>query len=187
MRDETLLICNASTQSRLDEIVYGIGERIIYELAKCMDTRMCIVVGRTVRSVAQWSDSYRNAKEAEELRFLMEDSEDDPSRKEGMFVKAKYNTNVRPFSCYLEYNGELTGTQTTARRKASAEELPDVIEIEWKSAAEAPGETTGIDELRIKNLELRGEGWYSLDGRRLSGRPTAKGLYIHNGKLVIKN
>ena len=74
MRDETLLICNASTQSRLDEIVYGIGERIIYELAKCMDTRMCIVVGRTVRSVTQWSDSYRNAKEAEELRFLMEDS-----------------------------------------------------------------------------------------------------------------
>ena len=29
--------------------------------------------------------------------------------------------------------------------------------------------------------------WYSLDGRQLSGKPTAKGLYIHNGrKTVIK-
>jgi hypothetical protein len=134
-----------------------------------------------------WDANDDDVKNGHIYGFLMEDSEDDPTRKEGMFVKAKYNTNVRPFSCYLEYNGELTGTETTARRKASAEELPDVIEIEWKSAEEAPGEATGIDELRIKNQELRDEGWFSLDGRRLSGRPTAKGLYIHNGKLVIKN
>ena len=26
--------------------------------------------------------------------------------------------------------------------------------------------------------------WYSLDGRKLNGKPTAKGLYIHNGKKV---
>ena len=136
-----------------------------------------------------WDANDDDVKNGRIYGFLMEDSEHDATRKEGMFVKAKYNTNVRPFSCYLKYNGELTGTETasTARRKALAEELPDVIEIEWKSAAEAPGEATGIDELRIKNLELRDEGWYSLDGRRLSGRPTAKGLYIHNGKLVIKN
>ena len=29
------------------------------------------------------------------------------------------------------------------------------------------------------------DGWYSLDGRKLSGKPTAKGLYIVNGKKVI--
>ena len=134
-----------------------------------------------------WDANDDDVKNGRIYGFLMEDSEHDAARKEGMFVKAKYNTNVRPFSCYLEYSGELTGTQTssTARRKASAEELPDVIEIEWKSAAEAPGETTGIDELRIKNQELRGEGWYSLDGRRLSGKPSVKGLYIHNGKKTV--
>jgi hypothetical protein len=28
--------------------------------------------------------------------------------------------------------------------------------------------------------------WYTLDGRKLDGKPTKKGLYIHNGnKLVI--
>jgi hypothetical protein len=29
--------------------------------------------------------------------------------------------------------------------------------------------------------------WYTIDGRRLSGKPTKKGLYIVNGlKVVIK-
>ncbi len=27
--------------------------------------------------------------------------------------------------------------------------------------------------------------WFSLDGRRLGGKPTQKGLYIHNGKKVV--
>jgi hypothetical protein len=27
--------------------------------------------------------------------------------------------------------------------------------------------------------------WYSLDGRKLSGKPTQKGLYIHGGKKVV--
>jgi hypothetical protein len=29
------------------------------------------------------------------------------------------------------------------------------------------------------------DAWYTLDGRRLDGQPTAKGLYIHGGKKVI--
>ena len=28
--------------------------------------------------------------------------------------------------------------------------------------------------------------WYSLDGRKLEGKPTKKGLYIHNGRVVVK-
>jgi hypothetical protein len=27
--------------------------------------------------------------------------------------------------------------------------------------------------------------WYTIDGRRLSGKPTQKGLYIVNGKKVV--
>jgi hypothetical protein len=27
-------------------------------------------------------------------------------------------------------------------------------------------------------------GWYTLDGRRLNGRPTAKGIYVYNGKKI---
>jgi hypothetical protein len=46
-------------------------------------------------------------------------------------------------------------------------------------------ETTGIitmSDVRSKMSDV----WYTLDGRKLDGKPTKKGLYIHNGnKLVI--
>ena len=37
-------------------------------------------------------------------------------------------------------------------------------------------------KLKIQNEEA---GWYSLDGRKLDGKPTAKGIVIHNGKKVV--
>ena len=48
-------------------------------------------------------------------------------------------------------------------------------------------ETTGIsEELRVKSEEFAtAVGWYTLDGRRLSGKPTVKGLYINNGRKVV--
>ena len=43
-------------------------------------------------------------------------------------------------------------------------------------------ETTSInEELRMKDEKSAGT-WYALDGRRLSSRPTTKGIYIHNGR-----
>ena len=49
-------------------------------------------------------------------------------------------------------------------------------------------ETTGIDDLKNeKTEEWKLTGWYSLDGRRLSGKPTKGGIYIHKGqKIYIK-
>jgi hypothetical protein len=32
---------------------------------------------------------------------------------------------------------------------------------------------------------MEGE-WYSIDGRKLNGKPTTKGIYINHGKKVIK-
>lgn len=43
-------------------------------------------------------------------------------------------------------------------------------------------DTTGI----ISPLAPTADGaWYTLDGRRLTGRPVFSGIYIHNGKKVI--
>ena len=46
------------------------------------------------------------------------------------------------------------------------------------------GETTGIS-LTSHPSPLTPEGWCSLDGRRLNGKPTQKGIYINNGKKVV--
>lgn len=45
---------------------------------------------------------------------------------------------------------------------------------------------TAIKEVRGERREERGESWYTLDGRRLNGHPTKKGLYVKNGKKIIK-
>jgi Leucine-rich repeat (LRR) protein len=40
----------------------------------------------------------------------------------------------------------------------------------------------------IRSIEVSAEEnglWYTLDGKRLSGKPTQKGIYIHNGKKVV--
>ena len=47
--------------------------------------------------------------------------------------------------------------------------------------------TTGLEDGKWKMVDGRSERWYTLDGRRLNGKPNAKGLYINNGiKVVIK-
>lgn len=44
--------------------------------------------------------------------------------------------------------------------------------------------TTGITEMRSET-EITRNGWYTLEGRRLQDKPSAKGVYIMNGKKVI--
>ena len=34
-------------------------------------------------------------------------------------------------------------------------------------------------------LKVQSDGWYTIDGRKLSGQPTKKGIYIHNGRAVV--
>ena len=50
-------------------------------------------------------------------------------------------------------------------------------------------ETTAIDSARLNEpssmFNVQCSTWYDLSGRRLSAQPTAKGIYIRNGKLVV--
>lgn len=44
------------------------------------------------------------------------------------------------------------------------------------------GEETAIDQI---DADLKAEGWYDLNGRKLAEKPTMKGIYINNGKKVV--
>ena len=46
------------------------------------------------------------------------------------------------------------------------------------------GETTGIDASLVNSEEVNSV-WYDLNGRRLQGKPSLKGVYIKNGKKVV--
>ena len=71
---------------------------------------------------------------------------------------------VRPFEAYL-----------TAEGSAASKRVIPIFEDDDK---------TGISCLPVQHRFSKDE-WYSLDGRKLQGRPTSKGLYIRNGKRVI--
>jgi len=48
------------------------------------------------------------------------------------------------------------------------------------------GETTEIQTTNFTNYTNKAGAWFTIDGRKLSGEPTTKGIYIFNGKKVKK-
>ena len=53
------------------------------------------------------------------------------------------------------------------------------------------GEQTGIEDAAANSSLITHHSslqqWYTLDGRRLSGKPTQPGIYVENGKKVVMN
>lgn len=46
-------------------------------------------------------------------------------------------------------------------------------------------ESTGLMDMEIMESMDSPNAWYTLDGRKLNGKPTIKGMYIHNGRKII--
>ena len=103
------------------------------------------------------------------------------------------DTQSAPFTTkqiYLLYNNEFVFNKAGNLKKgkvylnpnhtvpASPSPAPARLQIAWN-------QTTGIKEGRWEMEEGRSERWYTLDGRRLNGKPSAKGLYIVNGKKTV--
>ena len=45
--------------------------------------------------------------------------------------------------------------------------------------------TTDIDNGLRDSVEGQRDSWFTIDGQKLNGKPTKKGVYIHNGKAVV--
>ncbi len=94
----------------------------------------------------------------------------------GEFVLCGAGANIPAYRAYLEYTGEgtLSGTRGAG--------LPARMPIIWRSGAES--HITGIETVGQAAAEA-GTAWYGLNGQQYAGKPTAKGIYVHNGKKVI--
>ena len=97
----------------------------------------------------------------------------------GTFVRFVKGASLAPFRARLIYSG--SDTHLKAPRRAS-EDLPQYIIVR---IVNADGSTTAIGTIDTATDEFSTDGWYTLGGRKLSGKPTKKGLYINNGKKVI--
>ena len=105
----------------------------------------------------------------------------------GEFVRAKVGAKIRPTSCYLMWTGyepDYAPARRMTRGAAADEDVPQRITVKLVSAS---GETTAIGTLDTKTGEVTfdSEAWYTLDGVRLSGKPSSKGIYINNGKKIV--
>lgn len=62
---------------------------------------------------------------------------------------------------------------------------------EWSPIAKfttlEAGITTGLEAIDNGQLTIdnANDGWFTIDGQKLSGKPTKKGIYIHNGRKTV--
>ena len=88
---------------------------------------------------------------------------------EGSVFISNYS-NVRPFQCYARHSSQARGT--------------DEIQYIPLTSIGGGDDTTAIMEIIQPAANGTGD-WYSLDGRKLSAKPTQKGVYIQNGRKVV--
>ena len=84
-----------------------------------------------------------------------------------------YSWDIMPFAAYIDL--------TEATDPNAAREVTFTME-------EIDGSTTTIRNISVdtaSELKNATEGWYTIDGIRLQGAPTEKGIYINNGKKVV--
>jgi hypothetical protein len=103
---------------------------------------------------------------------------------QGQFVKVGAYVRVKPLRCYLEYQN---GSANAARRHAAASdatatELPKTLNVRLIGS---DGQQTAIGTFDTQTGEVTLGNWYTLDGTPLSGKPSAKGIYINNGKKIV--
>jgi hypothetical protein len=75
---------------------------------------------------------------------------------------------LNAFRAYFQLNNGLTAADVSSARMNF----------------DGENEVNGVKEV-IASLGVNDDSWYTLNGVKLSGKPTKAGLYIHNGKKVI--
>ena len=109
---------------------------------------------------------------------MLEEVTDNPSK--------HFNTR----EIYLLYNNEFVFNKAGDLAKGKVylnpnhtapdpDPAPSRLRIAW-------GHSTGVEDTQLSALRPQHPlSWYTLDGRRLSGKPTKKGLYIMGGKKKL--
>jgi hypothetical protein len=87
-----------------------------------------------------------------------------------LYYPKNENFQVKAFRAYFELLGSLVAGTPASQVKAFVLNFGDE-------------NTTGI--LEVSKQSDKSDNWYSLDGIRLSKKPSKKGIYIHNGRKEV--
>ena len=94
----------------------------------------------------------------------------------GQFVKIASGASIKPMRAYLK---RTTYSASRGLINGYDNSLPSAMTVVLKGSN---GDATEIGTISL--IDETSE-WYSLDGRKLSSKPTKKGLYINGGKKVV--
>lgn len=90
--------------------------------------------------------------------------EDESDIKKGDFVRMGTGSYVPPFRAYMLIDS-----------------AAPVFSVIWSDSDMSTGVAPMVN---VQSSKFNGQ-WYTLDGRRLASQPTAKGIYVNNGRKVV--
>ncbi len=98
-------------------------------------------------------------------------------------ITAEHNSNIY----YMTAGSKLKHTGKDRTLNAFRAYFVFTAEAEALEFTMDFGDGTTVIQGAELNLDTESGAWYTVDGRKLSAEPTAKGVYIHNGqKMIIK-
>jgi len=115
---------------------------------------------------------------------------DDPegSYAAGDFVKGGINVNVKPMRAVLKRVSDDNPSPKYAPsfngKSRATDDMPEVIAVLF---GDNHGEVSYIGQMNTRTGAItleKADSWFDMKGRRLNAKPTVKGTYYYNGKIV---
>ena len=98
---------------------------------------------------------------------------------ESTFCNPETNVKLNACSIYLKTDEDKIGFYEGTKSLMTIE--GDLIRFDLDIVDAA----TGIETIENGQSKMEGKQWYDLNGRRLSTKPSMKGVYVHDGKKVV--
>ena len=142
---------------------------------------------RGTYSYIKWSDRVDELGRAYGFRAQAENS-----YAIGSFARIGSSATTRPFRAYLLKVANQQARRYTLAKSSAALNMASIVEETVPSTLNVvivdreTQQTTVIGTLDTSTGEIKViDSWFDMKGRKLNGKPTAKGIYYYNGKRVM--
>jgi alpha-amylase len=100
----------------------------------------------------------------------------------------EFNVNTKDYSFNIIFNQGSGKKQTVDIGPLSEDTYYEIgAEVGGKfTVNDVTGTVTAITPITFNNRPNTDNNWYDLNGRRLTGEPTTKGVYIYQGKKILR-
>ena len=95
------------------------------------------------------------------------------------------NFTVNAFRGYFLLKEELKAGETSPNPSEGGGNQVRAFKLYFDDNSEVTTGIKTIDDSSISDLQFDSAAWYSLDGRKLNGKPTQRGIYVNNGRKII--